>query len=259
MNPNAIHIIEKNINKLNHICWYYLSKNTNPNAIHIIEKNIRQHNWKYICSKSNNTQILESGIYDINWVSLCSNKNPNAIKIIEKNIHRPELNYDRDCWEQLSMNPNTLHIIEMNFNKICWNSLCTNKNINAINIIFNNIDQINQDCWYLLCNNPNAIELIEKNIDKIDYSAWRLLCNNPKAIKLIEMNIDKFNSNNHIWISENPSLFDLDYKLMSIERSSIIYQELISKALKGSRVSKWLDYFIEQGNGIEDFDWVSTN
>ena len=131
--------------------------------------------------------------------------------------------------------------------------------VRDIVLVEKNMDKINQDCWHLLCNNPNAIELIEKNIDKIDYSAWRLLCNNPKAIKLIEMNIDKFNSNNHIWISENPSLFDLDYQLMSIERSSIIYQELISKALHGSRVSKWLDYFLEQGNMIEDFDWITIN
>ena len=34
-NPNAIHILEKNLDK---VYWYALSEN--PNAIHILEKNL---------------------------------------------------------------------------------------------------------------------------------------------------------------------------------------------------------------------------
>ena len=34
-NPNAIHILEKNLDK---VSWYWLSDN--PNAIHILEKNL---------------------------------------------------------------------------------------------------------------------------------------------------------------------------------------------------------------------------
>jgi hypothetical protein len=34
LNPNAIHLLEKNQNKID---WYYLSEN--PNAINLLEKN----------------------------------------------------------------------------------------------------------------------------------------------------------------------------------------------------------------------------
>lgn len=76
--PNAIHIIEKNIQ---HIDWYGLS--CNPNAIHILEKNIDK----------------------INWYNLCAN--PNAIHIIEQNLDKLDLY----CWVNLSGNKNALHLI----------------------------------------------------------------------------------------------------------------------------------------------------
>ena len=40
MNPNAIHILEKNLDKVN---WSGLSDN--PNAIHILEKNLDKVDW----------------------------------------------------------------------------------------------------------------------------------------------------------------------------------------------------------------------
>ena len=50
-NPNAIHLLEKNIDKIN---WTYLSYN--PNAIHLLEKNIDKINWSRL---SNNPNIFE--------------------------------------------------------------------------------------------------------------------------------------------------------------------------------------------------------
>jgi hypothetical protein len=69
-NPNAIHILEQNLDKVN---WIMLSKN--PNAIHILEKNLDK----------------------VNWIML--SKNPNAIHILEKN-------QDKVNWMQLLLNPN---------------------------------------------------------------------------------------------------------------------------------------------------------
>ena len=42
-NPNAVHILEANMDKIN---WDILSEN--PNAIHILEKNIDKIEWRYL-------------------------------------------------------------------------------------------------------------------------------------------------------------------------------------------------------------------
>jgi hypothetical protein len=54
---------------------------------------------------------------------------------------------------------------------------------------------------------------------------------------------------------ENPSLFDLDYIAMAKNKSKIIYNELIEKALAPTRVSKHLYYHLDQGYNIVDFDY----
>jgi hypothetical protein len=48
LNPNAIHILEKNLDKLDEESmtgrdWDYLSRN--PNAIHILENNLNKIDW----------------------------------------------------------------------------------------------------------------------------------------------------------------------------------------------------------------------
>ena len=78
-NPNAIHILEKNPDKIN---WWRLSKN--PNAIHILENNLDK----------------------IHWISL--SENPNAIHILEKNP-------DKIGWGCLSSNPS---IFELDYNAL---------------------------------------------------------------------------------------------------------------------------------------------
>jgi hypothetical protein len=54
---------------------------------------------------------------------------------------------------------------------------------------------------------------------------------------LLERNPDKIN-----WhcLSQVPSIFEPDYLAMSMDRTRIIYQELMEKALHPSRVLQWL-------------------
>ena len=47
-NPNAIHMIEKNLDK---VSWYGLSEN--PNAIHIFEKNLDKVYWYWVSFNPN--------------------------------------------------------------------------------------------------------------------------------------------------------------------------------------------------------------
>ena len=43
MYVNAIHLLEKNLDKLSWLGWFYLSGN--PNAVHIMEKNLDKVDW----------------------------------------------------------------------------------------------------------------------------------------------------------------------------------------------------------------------
>ena len=52
-NPNAIRILEKNLEKVD---WILLSEN--PNAIHILEKNLDKVDWYYLSSNPNAIHIL---------------------------------------------------------------------------------------------------------------------------------------------------------------------------------------------------------
>ena len=74
-NPNAIHILEQNMDKID---WYNLTQN--PNAIDILEKNVDKIDWKLL------------------------SKNPNAIQLLETNI-------DKVYWNWFSQNPNAIHLL----------------------------------------------------------------------------------------------------------------------------------------------------
>jgi hypothetical protein len=80
--------------------------------------------------------------------------------------------------------------------------------------------------------------LLVQNPDKINWEInWDLLSGNPNAISLIEKNQDKI-----YWssLSQNPGIFESDYQEMSKDRTKIIYQELMQRALHPSRVLQWI-------------------
>ena len=112
-----------------------------------------------------------------------------------------------------------------------------------------NTNKFSNLIWWFISENPNAIHFLKQNPNKID---WSYLSENPNAIPLLEQNIDKIN-----WwaLSVNPNLFEFDYLAMSKERTKIIEQELISKALHPYRINKWLDYHIENGGDICNFEF----
>ena len=184
-NPNAIHIIEKNLNKID---FYLLA--CNPNAISIIEKNIDQYKfknveeeiefWNNLSANPNAYNILKNNILKINWEKLASN--PNVIFIftnlmIEKNklitnyLNNNDIinisfinklfNFDEyNFFDSLSSNPNAISLIEKNLDKISWYNLVAN--LNANHLIIKNINNFD---WCNLTLNSNAIDLIEKKIN----------------------------------------------------------------------------------------------
>jgi hypothetical protein len=79
----------------------------------------------------------------------------------------------------------------------------------------------------------------------MDKITWQSLSQNPNAIHILEKNKDKID-----WysLSQNTAIFDYDYKEMSIQRSNILREELMAKALHPSKIQYWL----ENGLSVDD-------
>jgi hypothetical protein len=238
-NPNAINILEKNLDAVciekqsfsiprpqSHIIdyalhnqlgadkvnWEYLSKN--PNAIHLLEAYPDKINWNGLSQNPNAIHLLEQNLVEsqrdgsvckINWYWISSN--PNAIHILEKNP-------DKINWDRLSGNPNAIHLLEKNLDesrrdgsvcKINW--FCIAANINAINLIQKNLDKIE---WDDLSINQNAIDLLTSNQDKI---YWALLSANKNAISLLEKNLDAVCIEKQSFSIPRPQSHIIDYAL----------------------------------------------
>ena len=102
----------------NKLHWAVLSEN--PNAIHLLEKNLANVDWNWLSYNPNAIHLLEKNLGKVNWFNLSGN--PNAIHILEKNL-------DKVDWEWLSLNPNAIHLLEKNLDKVNWKSLSENPNI----------------------------------------------------------------------------------------------------------------------------------
>jgi ribosomal protein L24E len=142
-NSSAIHILEKNIDKIN---WINLSEKST--AIDLLEKNPDKINWDMLSSNPTAIKLLEKNPNKINWTILSSN--PSAIKLLEKNI-------DKINWDMLSENSAAIHLLESNPDKINWKNLSSNTS--AIHLLESNPDKIN---WTTLSLNSAAIHLLEE-------------------------------------------------------------------------------------------------
>ena len=58
-NPNAIHILEQNLNK---VSWWRLSEN--PNAIHLLEQNLDKVHWALLSMNPNAIPLLSKIDYE---------------------------------------------------------------------------------------------------------------------------------------------------------------------------------------------------
>ena len=204
-NPNAIHMLEKNLDKVD---WSRLSEN--PNAIHILGQNLDRVDWDNLSRNPNAIPILEKNLDYVNWDNL--SENPNAIPMLEKNLDRVtwdnlsrnpnaipilEKNLDQVDWGSLSSNPNAFPLLEQNLDEVDWDYLSQHPHPQAIHMLEQNLDKVN---WKKMCGNPNAIHILKKNLWRdLD---WRRLCGNPNAIPILEKNLDKVNWRS---LSQNPN------------------------------------------------------
>jgi hypothetical protein len=87
------------------------------------------------------------------------------------------------------------------------------------------------------------MKLFDKYPNKI---YWAYLSSNPNAVDLLEMNETQVN-----WylISANPNIFEPDFQELSIERTKIILEELMSVAYHPNRIFK--DINLDEDMDIE--------
>jgi hypothetical protein len=237
-NPNAIHLIEKNID----ICFKSLNTDgrinllRHPNFVHIIDT----HTDKII------DELLNSSCICI----LARSDNPIYIELLEKFIKKyPEKNMSY-IWKDLCENPLTVHIIKQNLHKLnnnAWQMLA--KNPNAIPIIQENLYKLDDSGWRYLTENPNAISILEEHLDKIN---WYALSCNKNGVQILEKNIDKiacYAFFDYKTFSVNAPIFEIDYETIS-KRCSIYKEELMQVALHPDKIEKYL----QQGILVEDLD-----
>ena len=98
--------------------WLMLSQN--PNAIELLEANMDKINWYHLSANSSAIHLLEANPNKINWTQLSAN--PNAIHLLEANP-------DKINWKYLSDNLNAIHLLEANKHKIDHNKLFFNPSI----------------------------------------------------------------------------------------------------------------------------------
>lgn len=241
LNPNAIHFIEKNLDKINSSGSYKfyrgLCRNPNPNALPIIEKNVDKLGKSGIadlCERTDAFYIIEQNIDKLDgncWWTLC--RNPNAQHILEKNIENVpneslwaltrnkelvpiveqkinEIDYGFNNWLDLCKTENGVDILQNNLDRLddyFWEALCNNieYNLNAIRLIDNNIQLIDEYCFHTLVFSSHAVQIIEKNIERLDDHMWYYLCRNPNAVHLIEKHIDNLHPACWVILCNNPN------------------------------------------------------
>ena len=96
--------------------------------------------------------------------------------------------------------------------------------------------------YKLLSSNPNALDIL------LDY----MIENDNFYDKIFTVRVP--NSEILYSLIYNPSLFEIDYMRMAKKRTKIIYYELMKKAMAPNRIKAYLDYHLEQGYDIIDFD-----
>jgi hypothetical protein len=210
--------------------------NTRYGIVDIIKQIPNYHEyWHYICKNPRCIEMVQNS-NNYYWSSL--SKNPKAIPLLRKNIKYIH-------WEYLCMNPckEAIELLMEYPEKIDWMTLSSNPY--AIDVLRKNPYKI--DYWGL-CWNPYAIDLVEAHMARTDIVpvvSWLGLSQNRNAIHILEKNQDKID-----WLqfSLNPSIFQPNYKRLTLERMNVLCEELMQKTFHPSKIQYWL----ENGMSLDD-------
>jgi hypothetical protein len=135
-------------------------------------------------------------------------RNLNAIEYLKKT--NSFLNFSSDAYK----NKNAMHILKqrlksfgcIKFNLLPWESICRIKNDDAMDIIYDNIDNFDVKIRCILLNillfNKYAIKIIEKYLHEFNDKHWAILSYNENAVHILMQNPDKIEWSN---LSQNPN------------------------------------------------------
>ena len=241
LNPKVIPLLINNIDKLGKTEWEYLCEN--PNAMCIIENNIDKISWEHLAKNINAISFLEKHLNNFDesiisqkipnyriedfWMNIFSNKN--AINIIQKYFYKKVETTD-DIYTKYKY----------------WYSLFKNTNDIALKMIEENIDilkdireKLKQNenhkywyntFWYNLSENSNSVPILKKNVDIIYWTGLASNFVDIKAMDLIVDNLNELDYRSWMCLSGNPNamhiLYDYDYEKMTIN------MEVFNKELK---------------------------
>jgi hypothetical protein len=104
--------------------WIGLS--TNPNAIHILEKNLDKVYWERLSSNTNAIHILDKNLHKVNYVVL--SENPNAIHLISRLL----LNHSK---MKENMKPFAEELVAYVFHSLLLNSISDNLGIDLDELV----------------------------------------------------------------------------------------------------------------------------
>lgn len=156
-----------------------------------------------------------------------------------------EINYMYNTFYKLT------HILSNRY--VDYSYLVQNPNPKAIEIIYNDIDKLNEYQWYYLClsnhdelyniivknpshpyinwrnlcktSNPNIIKLLKQYDNKIHQVFWRHICSNPYAVELI---LDKKYKHNIYWKQLCANTNDIILELVSNNLDKLNHDCLLS-------------------------------
>jgi hypothetical protein len=262
--PKALELIEKNLDK---VVWHRLCANINPKAIEILESHMDKIDWEVLSANPNAIHLIEKNMDKISWTYL--SMNPNALHILE----RPDANVS---WSSFMYNDNCFDLLEKNYYHISLYEFISYHFITkpenskkAKEFIERNIHRFvkkNQFCYvpglihYCGIKVDKLADYIKnatsKNIYGMDYYYKLFHNNSPEALQILTQLIDKVCKCELQGVENlcnNSYLFDLDYQAMSIARTKIIYDELLTKAMHPTRYGKALEYHLANGGGFDDF------
>jgi hypothetical protein len=260
-NENAIHIIEK-------IIKYdtYKRINCNKNAVNFLRNNRQYINYYILCEQEHGIEFVDEFIKngDVNnshWQSLSVNPaamhilndpkyytyihlrrilyNKNAVELVKNNLHMVE-----QYWVDICAQPHLIEIIEQHMDKIDWFGLSTN--YNAIHILEKNPDKINVDH---LRYNKNGFQLLlqlnhvfdnYKGYDENIVLEYFDYCEKNNIQFNLIRGLSKYgytekhihflkHTNDHMFLSMNPNIFEYDYKRMRETRQSLLWYNDIKK------------------------------
>ena len=178
-NPSAIHILEKNMDKIN---WRMLS--SNPNAVHILEKNQDKIDPIGISKNSEAIPFLGAHPYLIDTHTF--SKNPNSFPLMEKLIEKGVIHISDFDWDYISDNTEAIPFLKKYPEKIDWIYLSGNPN--AIEMLQNQPNKID---WTRLSINPNIFDydypFLRKHIQPYKEELIQMAYHPRRIVRMIEL------------------------------------------------------------------------